>query len=996
MTFTDSINKDLVKKTKHELINELVSLKNGNGKNHSEKHQPEINSSDELSKLIVENSHDGILIIGDNYKIEYANKRLFELTGYRQEEIQNKDFRDFLNGSNKNDILNRYNKRILGEDLETAYELELTTVDNKVKIFEIRSRRFTDSSGCLKTLSQFKDITDKKSAEEAIRESEIKFRSIVENSHLGILIVDSNFKFEYVNDQLCKILNTTRKELEGEDFRKFLSKESLDPVVDRYIKRQKGEDVPSEYRVTLLTSDGKERIAKLSSTSVSYSGQTKTIAQLLDITEKVNKEKLEKVILNISQAVNEVQKLSEFLAIVRQELTTILDTKNFYVAMYDENSDTYTFPFHVDEYDSIDEITQLELKDSLTDYVRRKNKAILVNSNMQSILENEGEVKGIVGEDCMVWIGAPLVVEGLVVGAICLQNYHNEETFNESDLELLKIVSENVSSAIWRKQIVDKLAENELRYRDFIARSSEGIYRIDFDPPISTDIPPMEQVEEIIKHGSIGECNDAFAGMYGFDTSDNIVGKRMNVFYGDSPSEENLNANLQFIENNYRITDVETHEYNADGENIIILNNSIGIVKNNYLVNIWGIQKNITERKNFESILKEIAEGITSSIGNSFFESIVQYTCETLKVDYAFIAQLSDDRKYAHSLAFWGENSLQKNFEYKLKNSPSKKVLKEGTTTFFDNLSHDYPHDKFISDLEIKNYLARPLFNSDGKALGLLVILNKSTIDNLDFTKSVLEIFSTRCSAEIERLQYVREIVAAKEEAEKSNNLKSDFLAQMSHEIRTPVNTILSFTSLLKESLSEHLDEDLKDSFKIIENGGSRLIRTIDLILNVSQIQSGNLTLSPTKLNLVEILNNLVSEFSRSAKKENLDLIFQSSFKNLVIYGDNYTITQIFANLIHNSIKYTDKGFIKIIAEKNKQNEIIVKVKDTGVGMSAEFLTQLFDPFSQEETGYTRKFEGTGLGLTLVRKYCELNNAEITVKSIKDKGSTFIVKFRSN
>ena len=97
--------------------------------------------------------------------------------------------------------------------------------------------------------------------------------------------------------------------------------------------------------------------------------------------------------------------------------------------------------------------------------------------------------------------------------------------------------------------------------------------------------------------------------------------------------------------------------------------------------------------------------------------------------------------------------------------------------------------------------------------------------------------------------------------------------------------------------------------------------------------------------------------------------------------------------MIHNSIKYTTSGSIKVLAERNRNREIVVKVKDTGVGMSNDFLTQLFDPFSQEETGYTRKFEGTGLGLTLVRKYCELNGATITVKSKKNQGSTFIVKF---
>ena len=686
--------------------------------------------------------------------------------------------------------------------------------------------------------------------------------------------------------------------------------------------------------------------------------------------------------------------MNEFLSVVRKELSTILDTTNFYVALYDENTDTYTFPYHVDEYDSIDEITQLELKDSLTDYVRRKNKAILVNAQMQTILEEEGEIKGVVGEACPIWIGAPLVVDNFVVGAICLQNYHNEETYNESDLELLKIVSENVSSAIWKKQIVDKLAESELRYRDFISRSSEGIYRIDFESPISIDIHPIKQVEKIIKYGFIGECNDAFAKMYGFDNSKKIVGKKLNVFYGNDISDENLKANLQFVKNNYKITDVETHEYNSTGEKLVILNNSIGIVKKGHLINTWGIQKNITDRKNFENILQKIAEGITSSIGDSFFKSIVQFLCETLKVDYAFIAKLSEDGKYANSLAFWGNDKFLDNFDYQLKNSPTRYVIKKGKTTLIENIHREYPNDKFAKSLRIKNYLARPLLNSNGKPLGILVILNKSNINNPDFTKSVLEIFASRCSAEIERLQYVKELVLAKEDAERSNNLKSDFLAQMSHEIRTPVNTILSFTSLLKESLEDHLDEDLKDSFNIIENGGSRLIRTIDLILNVSQIQSGNLSLSITKLNLITILKNIISEFRHTAKKQDLDLIFKSKHRKLSINGDNYTITQIFANLIHNSIKYTSNGSITIIAERKTSREIIIKVKDTGVGMSSDFLTQLFDPFSQEETGYTRRFEGTGLGLTLVRKYCELNNASISVKSRKNIGTTFTVKFK--
>jgi len=802
------------------------------------------------------------------------------------------------------------------------------------------------------------------------------------------------YKFEYVNDRFCSILHQTKDKLLGHDFRSFISKDSLALVVKRYKERQMGMEVPSEYEIKLLRADGKERVAKLSSSVVNFSGQVKTIAQILDITQEVRKEKLQGVLLNISQAVNEVKNLTEFLGIVREELSEIIDTKNFYVAMYDKNTDTYTFPYHVDEFDVIDEITQLELKDSLTDYVRRKNKAILVDNNKQKILEQEGEIKGIVGESCPIWLGTPLVVDNEVVGVMGVQDYHFAKTYNYSDLELLKIVSENVSSAIWKKQISDKLIESEIRYRDFISRSSEGIYRIDFEKPIDTSLPELDQINLIINSGKVGECNNSFSKMYGYNSYKEIIGKSFNDFYGQNKLEENIKANLEFVNNNYKITDVETFEVNIKGEELTILNNSIGIIKDNFLYNVWGIQKNITESKKLQNALQQIAQGISSSIGDSFFKSLVGFLGETLQIDCALIAQLSEDKRVAKSLAIWQNGEFIDNFSYLLKNSPSERVLKENNSMLIEDVQSQYPNDKYLRKLKVKNYMATPLVNSEGLPIGIIIILQKGDIKNLEFTKSVLEIFASRSSAEIERLQYVKEIVAAKEEAERSNNLKSDFLAQMSHEIRTPVNTILSFSSLLKESLENKLEDDLKDSFKMIENGGRRLIRTIDLILNVSQIQSGSFSISPAKLNLITILKDLISEFKQPANKDGLDLFLESKHRSLSIYGDSYTITQIFANLIHNAIKYTKVGSIKISVIKDEQRNVIVEVKDSGVGMSEEFLTKLFEPFSQEETGYTRKYEGTGLGLTLVRNYCQLNNAEISVKSKKNVGSSFIVKFK--
>ena len=230
------------------------------------------------------------------------------------------------------------------------------------------------------------------------------------------------------------------------------------------------------------------------------------------------------------------------------------------------------------------------------------------------------------------------------------------------------------------------------------------------------------------------------------------------------------------------------------------------------------------------------------------------------------------------------------------------------------------------------------------------------------------------------------------EKVEKSERIKSEFLAQMSHEIRTPVNTILSFSSLIKEELSKFADEELKYGFSGIESASKRLIRTIDLILNMSDIQLGTHDYFPKEINICDdILENLIVEYRVQVNEKKLNLKLLKNNENLNVICDSYTVNQIFANLLDNAIKYTKEGNITIECGRNKSNELYVSILDTGVGISEEYMPNLFDEFSQEDMGYTRKFEGNGLGLALVKKYCELNNFKIFAESKKNIGSKFTV-----
>ncbi len=244
-----------------------------------------------------------------------------------------------------------------------------------------------------------------------------------------------------------------------------------------------------------------------------------------------------------------------------------------------------------------------------------------------------------------------------------------------------------------------------------------------------------------------------------------------------------------------------------------------------------------------------------------------------------------------------------------------------------------------------------------------------------------------------EKKSIEQQLIEAKEKAEKSEKLKSEFLAQMSHEIRTPINVILSFSSLIKEEIGAFLNDDLKSSFNIMTRAGERIIRTIDLILNMSELQTGTYDFQSREINLRhEIIDPLILEYSKFAKDKGLELVFNCMTEQVTINGDEYSVSQIFANLLDNAIKFTEFGRITINLNVNANN-IYVEMIDTGIGIADDYKPFLFSPFSQEEQGYTRKFEGNGLGLALVKQYCELNKAEISVESKKGVGTTFIITF---
>ncbi len=249
------------------------------------------------------------------------------------------------------------------------------------------------------------------------------------------------------------------------------------------------------------------------------------------------------------------------------------------------------------------------------------------------------------------------------------------------------------------------------------------------------------------------------------------------------------------------------------------------------------------------------------------------------------------------------------------------------------------------------------------------------------------ELARARDSAEAAR----RREEAARKSAEQASSLKSAFLANMSHEIRTPLNVILGYNSLIQSELEEKSDETVQPLIEGVARASKRLMTTVHGILDISRIESGAFDIHPAPIRVAAFVARLVEDYGVLTRSKGLTLEFRAEDEGTTVVFDEYCLSHSLTNLLDNAVKFTEKGGITVCVRRERDGRVAIDVSDTGIGIDAAYLPRIAEPFSQEDLGSTRRFDGAGLGLALTKRFLETHDAALSVKSRKNEGTRFTI-----
>ena len=480
--------------------------------------------------------------------------------------------------------------------------------------------------------------------------------------------------------------------------------------------------------------------------------------------------------------------------------------------------------------------------------------------------------------------------------------------------------------------------ESESRYRILIENMREGVMQITSD-------------------GTMLFVNDSYCRMAGYKREELLGKKVQDIIF---PPEEKAGMESRMQKRREGVPEVyEIRMLKKSGVGFLTKVSGTPLYDlDGNIIGSMGIITDITSQKRNEEILKILSNAVNQTaemvvIGNK--QGIIEYINPAFEQQTGFT---SEDMIGQHIHQFWLSEQVKEEVD------EIWSSLVSGNTWSSVVPNRNKKHERFFEERTVS-----PIHDDE---------------NNMTHFVSTSKDITERIKAEAE----LRE---AKERAEELNNLKTNFLANMSHELRTPMSGVLGYAEILNESLT---DPQLREMAQTILTSGNRLMDTLNSILDLSRIESAKVEIALKRIHLFDVAQRVVRLFEATASNQGLYLRLVCDSDNVWVKADEVHVEKVLHNLVNNAIKFTGEGGITVRIHNVEQNgEMLgaVSVTDTGIGIHREHQKVIFQEFRQVSEGLSRRYEGSGLGLTISKKLVDLMGGIIQVESAAGFGSTFLV-----
>jgi len=831
------------------------------------------------------------------------NRSFTLITGYTKKDLLGKPIDKFDLWDSKKDA-DHYLNQLTKKGSITNFETKIRLKNGHI-IHVLISAIIIKIAGERHIVNLSRNIEDIKSVQRGLKDSENRFRTIIEKSHATIVIIDEKQEFVYVNPKAQFLFGYTEEELLGMNFEKVLHPDSIQLVKDRYKKRQEGKNIPEQYEFKIIQKNGGVRDVEISSSIYEdINGNIKTISQLLDITAKnktyakLKKEQIKAqnyldiadfmiVSIDVSGKIQLVnQKACDILGYSESEL---IGNNWFELCLPKSNRNIIrnkVKEYAINKVESFQGENIIETKDG-----KERN----INWHSSIIFDEKGQPTEVLsaGEDITDKINSLKIINQTKTVAI-IWKYHKD-----SKIHPIKYVSDNVEKLLGYSS--SELISNKIRYIDLI--HPDDLSRV------------LVEVDEHIHNTKLSQYTHDY---YRLKTK---------------------KGNWIWIEDQ---TEIITDQYGK-------------------ITHLSGLLIDVTERKNNLELLKSSEERYkTVFYANLDGLAIFNASGKIIEVNEVLCEMYGYSRE-------------------ELINRKDNNEINIGSDL-------DLPYVK--KHLQNKDSISSESIDTrkDGSRFHVSTKLRWINYNNENHILAIFRDITDKKANEMELLN-------AKQKAEESDRLKSSFLANMSHEIRTPMNAIIGFSNLLEDP---DISENERLSFiSRINNNSHQLLRLINDIIDISKIEANQVNLVYSKIQINLFLQGLYELFELEAMKKEIKLSYDCHDLEKMnnFSSDLNRLTQIVTNLMSNAIKFTPVGgTIRFGSYPSfTTGEVILFVKDTGIGIPENAQNHIFDRFRQAHEMTHTDYGGTGLGLSIVKGIVDNMKGRIWLESEEGKGSQFFI-----